>query len=704
MRSFTIGGMASALYSTLATVGDSIETPLWAIGEGGCLVLRRMSPTQLVGTLASGAFEPGARVSLRISGAALEVGPLSGTVEEVEDGDDGSAPRVRVALGPLTLLEGRAVLALLEAVRASSGLEPEPPREVTEVVREPRRVVSLIRQIFDLRCESRFLSTEEAEAGGRGTAARPEELLPGTPLPLVWGAAPPCPAPPFDVQVVWMNWEYRFRVKRAVVDGGRVRTSVPDEIVRVRERFHRRASAPTGASLEFRHPLWPELTVRRPLEDVSLRGASFATQVVEDGIFPGLELPFVEAVWPTGERARFRGAIRRLAHGGHERIVAGASLEPFSDEDADLWHKLIDRSFFRHTFHATAEADPLWELYERSGYFNLSGKTEQEFRELRDAFRRVTTIFDRPNEVGTHIVMPSGGHAHSAITVIKPYEHAWFPCQLAQEKESAPERLSTRRVLLEVMLHAFELVSRDPGFHWVVNWVQVESRFSRAVSYELTKRFADPDHACVVRFRAMEARTDDDVGASALDGYEVGPATDAEVRLLLDAIAACRPLSYRESHDLVPERMDVEDIARRWRRSGLARRRHITVARQNGVPLAAGVMDLVEDGVHLFGLLDVLRTFALAPGGEQAFGAVVEASRAWYREQGKGKFAYFVEHEDYEHAVRAGFKDLGEADLVVLGARYMPDQMQHLWEVMAPKDKPPLRAVVAHEMAGLASG
>lgn len=694
-----------------------IGAALLAVGDAGEITIERLSPRELVGRRAKGAFPVGSAVSLRIVGAPLEVGPLRGTVvpSAGEDGLDApSEPEiVRVAFDALSLLEGRAVLALLEALRASGGLLPEPARVATEVVRDPKRIVAIIRQIFELRCEARVFPRADRTDGTDGTKqdepgraeaglwARPATLLPGSPLPLVWDVEPPCPDAPFGVQITWMNWDFYFRVDESHCQEGRVHTSLPSEIVRVRERFQRRVSAPEGASISFQHPLWPSLTVRQPLHDVSLAGASFSTVVVDDGIFPGLELPLVELAWPPGQVARFRGVVRRVVPAtSREAVVAGVSLVPLSEEDARLWRSLVDRLFYPHTSLTLADPEPMWELFDRSGYFNLSGKTTEEFRELRDAFQRVTSRLRRPNDVGVHVVLASEGHAHSAVTMVKPYAHSWLTCQIARRPDTRPDALSERRVLLETMMHGFEYPLRDPGFRWFVSWVQANARWSRWLLHDLAQRYCDdPSEACIVRFRAMEARTDETGPVEGLGDYTVVSASEEERALVLDAIARERPLSYREAHDLVPERVDIRGIEERWRAVGLVRRRHLLVARREGVAVAAGVLDLVEDGVHLFGLLDVLRTFSLVPGGEDAFGAIVEAARAWYRAHGKHKFAYFVEHEDWTHAERAGLKDLGAADLIVISARYMPDQLEHIWEITSPRDNPPLLAARANESA-----
>lgn len=209
---------------------------------------------------------------------------------------------------------------------------------------------------------------------------------------------------------------------------------------------------------------------------------------------------------------------------------------------------------------------------------------------------------------------------------------------------------------------------------------------------ELTGRFIDDtDRTCILRFQAMEGRCDAENPFTVL-GYTIETATPDEVGQLLDVIAGARPLSYREAHDLVPERVCLTEMQHSWARVGMARRREIVVARRAGQAVAAGILELGEDGVHLFGLLDVVRTFALAPGGAEAFGAILEAAREWYRAAGKQKFAYFVEHEDLAHAERAGMLDLGGADLLVIGSDLMSDQLEHIWEITAPRDTPPLRA------------
>jgi hypothetical protein len=96
--------------------------------------------------------------------------------------------------------------------------------------------------------------------------------------------------------------------------------------------------------------------------------------------------------------------------------------------------------------------------------------------------------------------------------------------------------------------------------------------------------------------------------------------------------------------------------------------------------MAAGVFEATSDGVHVFGLLDCARLFALQEGGEAAFAFLLDAARPWFVDRKRGSFVYLAEGEQ-PRLEQLGAHDMGTVDATVTPIALLPDLLEHLWEV-----------------------
>jgi hypothetical protein len=151
-------------------------------------------------------------------------------------------------------------------------------------------------------------------------------------------------------------------------------------------------------------------------------------------------------------------------------------------------------------------------------------------------------------------------------------------------------------------------------------------------------------------------------------------------------VAAKHPEAYAEAHDLVESRLALDGITRQWKRAGLERDRGFLAARVDDKARGIAVCETAAAGLHLYGLFDVVRLYALDRCDDSVRIALLEAARTWYRERGKARLAYFCETPNFAHGTAADFDDMGEADMTILAAELMPEQLLHAWEITAPKD------------------
>ncbi len=98
------------------------------------------------------------------------------------------------------------------------------------------------------------------------------------------------------------------------------------------------------------------------------------------------------------------------------------------------------------------------------------------------------------------------------------------------------------------------------------------------------------------------------------------------------------------------------------------------------------VAELAEEGVHLFALFHAVRLLALE-GAPSRLPTLLEDARDWYQGLGKEKFVLFLE-DPWPGVADTGLVDLGAADTTVLSADLLPDQLEHIWEITAPRAPP----------------
>jgi hypothetical protein len=376
----------------------------------------------------------------------------------------------------------------------------------------------------------------------------------------------------------------------------------------------------------------------------------------------------VEAVWPDPESPRTLCTVR---------------FEPDGAEGRARWDETLERIVHPHTRRAGTWAASLWELYDKSGYFQLSGKTSAHFSRLRHSFAVATRRLDTLPELGCQVVWPSPERVEAALSALFVYAGTAMVYQVARRRDSTSS-VSARQVLRAINVHAFEHLNRDPMFEWTLVYVQEGgARWSHLAYQVFTEAQLPTGLACVVRFRAMEWQ-----GGDRLDppgGLSTGAATEQEWALLAAVLPRVRPRPYLEALDLVPARFDLKGVRDRWARGGFKREREVLVARERGRPLAAAVVESAHDALHLFGLLDSVRFFRLSPDGDRSLGALVSAAHQWYRARGKQTFVCFFEGEQLEHAAQPGLYDLGAANLLAFPRPLMPDFLEHLYAITAPR-------------------
>jgi PilZ domain-containing protein len=478
---------------------------------------------------------------------------------------------------------------------------------------------------------------------------------------------------PFDVQLEGFHSVYQFQWSGDPV------AAPPDTIVRVRRRRQRRARAPFRLRARFTHPLWDTIQVNAPVHDVSLEGLSFDTDAFRDLLYPGLVLRDLEVHWKGGVPIRCEATVRHVtqrAHSGQHRVGVSLDLPPLG---AALWQREVEGVLHPQTLRGAHGPAVFWENYTISGYFNLSGKRAEDFAGLRSSFERAHRKLRTAPHVGAAFAYSSERRVESVAHQLSPWEGSWVFYHFSRRPDARPLSAAGDDALLDLYAHAYEYVQQQPRAQYLVTYVQKVARFSSLIFNDLTRRYLISGRASVTEFRALELDTDVEP-AKKSERFEIGPARQDETVLASAVIRASRPGMYVAATGLGQADLGIDSTLAAWSSTGLERDRRLLVARHGGRVVAAAVIDIVEQGVHLFGLFDMVRLYAVSSLGHLAFGALLDETRRVFRALGRSRFAYFCDDtEDRSGPQRPGTADLGEATMTILPVGLLPELLEHVF-------------------------
>jgi len=667
--------------------------PGYRLREGACAVavftgdrwlmpssIARLSPAAVWYSPCDGVIPRlGARVKSYLLGRKGAVGPIAGTVVSVDATGPSGGLLVGIQFGRVTRHDGREIIKLLLDLYATGQAElARSLSRVREQFDEPSRIRAVFRAL-------QKISGEGLVVGSEVSVKAVEFIRQGDTASIAWESASAWGPPPYIVDMGGYNSIHRLHFTSCTRDeAGRMITPMPIRIERVRHRWFRRCKVRCGIKASFRHPIWPDLEVTgRMVLDVAFAGIGLEIDVDKDLVFPGLEIPDLELRVEGEEPLHMQGEVRYvLPARGETGARCGLKVAPRSAADDGPWMRLVSRELHAATMTDADASESIWSLLQQSGYFNLSGKSPDQFEPMKKTFLEFgARAFAAPRLI-CQAVWPSERGIEASLSVAKVYAGSWLMHQLAKRPGRAPGVAHVRQILRDVYLRALEYPQLDPGFRWAIAYIDGEVPWSMA-HVDFVRPFVPQELAAVVPFRLLEGQSADEVELSAEERFEVGPAAPFEVAWLIDEIAKIRSLAYRESLDLVPERFDLAEAKRLWEEADMSRERVVLTARRKGVPVAAAILETGEAGTNLFRLLDCVRVFPLEQGGEASFPALIEHARAFYRERKKASFVFIQEYLDRDLAARGKFRDLGPGNYWALSAELIPELLEHVYELTA---------------------
>lgn len=513
-------------------------------------------------------------------------------------------------------------------------------------------------------------------ADGRVHRPRWRSFEPGEALPLAFGLRQ-APALPAVLTLGTPFAAYAFTVTSGERREDAWATALPERALVLRRRGERRLPAPKGTTARFHEGEGGRLGPAIPVRELSFGALSLATRrPVTVG-----EPARIVLRTPEQETLELRGRVARVggSRGAPNTVLV---LDPQSAH-GPRWQGFVGRALHPNTRWGKTWAASSWALYEHSGYFQLSKKTPAHFCRLKAAFAQACRRLDRAPELGGQITWPSARGVEASLSFLRLYPSTALLYQVARRKDG-PASATGREVLRELNLHAFEQLRRGREEGWILIFVQDDgARWSRLAYCDFGARLA-PSRGCVVPFRAVELKS----GAPrclAREGLRVEEASPEQRAHLLAELQRTRPPAYLDALALRGDDVGLSGLAERWHRRGLTRRRAIRVVSRGGRPLAASVLELADEGLHLFGLLDSVRLYPLRPGAEALFPLLLDDARGWFHAFGKEGFVYLPEGDERLRPTGPEAEDLGTAQLIAFPKAELPAFLDHLHQITAPR-------------------
>lgn len=585
--------------------------------------------------------------------------------------------RAVAKLRDVKLDEGQLLVAfLLDAVRRGIAMPAQAAAPVQTDITDPVRLRVIMQGLLDRSAQTRVLTA------GANAMAFLVNMEGGELLWSVLGLVP-LDQGPFEVEIDGYNSVFRLRFDRAERTPRGLVTGLPVRATCLRYRQFRRVEGVADAVAHFKHPLWPDaLGFERPLVDVSFAGIAFTADPVKDALYVGLRLDHIEITFGDKPPIRLKGTVRSLTT-VNGVTTCGVSVAP-EESDAFHWTSFVMNRLNQTTSHGEEYAEQLWDLYTDSGYFNLSGKDPKEFESLSKSFRFVMEKTKLNPWLSFHCVWPSPGRIEASLSAMKVYGGTWMLHQLAKRKIVQG---SSRRILRDTYLRAFEHVHADAKANWILCYHEAHIRWTHKAHVSFAKQFESTGLTIARPFRLMEAECRTRPDATEPSSFTVNRASPEEQAMLLEVLERTFPRVYREGADLVPERLDLAEAKKNWSALGLERDREVWVARRRGFPVAAAILEVGETGTNLFRLLDSLRLIALQPDGASGFLALIEKAKSWFLARGKESFVYIQEEGDSEHVQQANFRDLGAGVAWGLHIDLVPDFLEQICELLSDREE-----------------
>ena len=251
---------------------------------------------------------------------------------------------------------------------------------------------------------------------------------------------------------------------------------------------------------------------------------------------------------------------------------AGLALVPIDEASDRRWLATVHQHLHPVARSGAFWRDFSWDVHERSGYFNLSGKAPLDFDHARPDYSAASQRLDAAPWLGIQAVWPSPRGVEATFTFVKIYAHTWFGFQLAKWPGGKDVAAPSRVVLRDLYLRVFEHMQHDLGMRWVAGYLEANVKWNQLAQFTWAERIGT-DQAVLWPFRLLEAQTERagdeaDRPRTASGDVEIGGLQPAELPAVAAAIEAQRSPQWCDVLDLNEARMDLAATAELWQAAG----------------------------------------------------------------------------------------------------------------------------------------
>ncbi|GEM_PF-3021595 len=434
-------------------------------------------------------------------------------------------------------------------------------------------------------------------------------------------------------------------------------------------------TSPLSAS--WQHPIWPEVLSQGNVVNISAMGLCLRT--MDAALLPpGLQF-FIELTGIQGNKTR---VFVRVVHTRVETNDGFIGLRVESSRPVDLvpWSRLLQA----HLYSELSVSGPeLWDMYEKSGYFALSGKNPADFKDVRSAFISCAKQLADTPELACMRRWPSTGPAKAAIAHTRIYQNTWCLYQVAKVRTKGERVHEGRQALYRLYLQAYEHVLACGDANWLWSFVQEHaSPWSLLFHRDAPAQWLG-SASYIYRFRAIEVQVTATPEPSA-----VHEASKIEHHAIVKHLQKTRPPAYLGALDLGDE-ADFSRTRLAWSKCGMQRERKCMVVERKGEAVMAIVLEIAPPGLHLYGLFDSMRTFLLgAVVNQEDIQHALSAAKSWFTTQQRTKFIWHLEDEIPKTTCDAALKNMPHRNLGAAVASIIPvDKLPILLDLLHAKIK-----------------
>jgi hypothetical protein len=418
------------------------------------------------------------------------------------------------------------------------------------------------------------------------------------------------------------------------------------------------------------HPRLPDELITRPLLDLSARGFAFESDPESDLLFPGDRLEHVEIHF---EDKIYRGAgtIRGIApHRGSNRYSCGVEIVGFADSaDEPHWRERV----FKHAHPRVSLPEPsrgaerAWQVLERSGYVSLWTQEPNAPGAVGEFHRFWSGA--RP-DVGRLLLLETEGQAVATMAGSLLYPRTWLIHHFGVDKTQRASPVAFLGFAREMYAALMYVLQHVAPLDYFVIYVEKDKRWTQALYADFVDRYAPAEDSRYDELRVFkccpeEPRTGRRSKGSSIEITLADPEALISVSARLRAVLG--PLEF-DAFAYDEANIDLTTFADSCRTRNYERARHVFLAREQGVPVAALIAESGEDGANLFGLMNRCRLVAFGSDGisPAAKEALLQTAKWHYADLAKHAFVFLGDADENVEEL----EDLGY-EFVSQGVRWL---------------------------------